>query len=128
MQVPRLTLAHVLERGRHLKSFARCRHARGFGEARVTSAPPNMIVPAVGMVSPARQLKKVDLPAPLGPISPMISPSSTAKSAPATARNSPNIFETFLASSSMGGLSQIRRHAVPQIDQAARLEARDQDD
>ena len=41
------------------------------------SAPSNRIVPAVGMRSPARQLKKVDLPAPFGPISPMISPSAT---------------------------------------------------
>src|SRR5579883_2905018 len=102
--------------------------ARKSGGVNVTSAPANEIVPVVGMVSPARQLKNVDLPAPFGPISPMISPSSTDKSAPATARKSPNAFETFLASSSMGALSQERRQPVPQIEQAARLEAGDQHD
>ena len=35
--------------------------------------------PVVGSVSPARQLKKVDLPAPFGPIRPMISPWSIGK-------------------------------------------------
>ena len=53
------------------------------GRARVTSTPSKTMRPVVGTVSPARQLKKVDLPAPFGPIRPMISPSSTARSAPA---------------------------------------------
>src|SRR5262249_51390906 len=73
------------------------------GDARVRSLPPKMILPPLGMVSPARQLKKVDLPAPFGPISPMISPSLTARSAPATARNSPNFFDTLVASKSLSG-------------------------
>src|ERR1700756_5613886 len=101
--------------------------ARVLGGAKVTSLPANEIAPVVGMVSPARQLKKVDLPAPFGPIRPMISPSSTARSAPATARKSPKPFETFLASSSMSALSKPRRQAMPQIEQAAGLEPRDQD-
>src|ERR1700746_2091991 len=71
------------------------------GDARVRSLPSKMIRPPLGMVSPARQLKNVDLPAPFGPISPMISPALTARSAPATARNSPNFFDTLVASKSL---------------------------
>src|SRR3954469_7619903 len=97
------------------------------GEARVTSTPSKVIRPVVGSVSPARQLKKVDLPAPFGPIRPMISPSSIARSAPATARRLPNVFETFLALSSMAP-PELGRDAVPHLVQAARLEARDQHD
>src|ERR1700756_220932 len=101
--------------------------ARASGDAKVTAFPANEIAPGVGMVSPARQLKKVDLPAPFGPIRPMISPSSTARSAPATARKSPNAFDTLFASSSMHAFPQQWRQAMPQIEQAARLEASDQD-
>src|ERR1700733_11521788 len=100
--------------------------ARASGGAKVTSLPAKEIAPAGGMVSPARQLKKVDLPAPFGPIRPMISPSSTARSAPATARKLPNAFDTFLASSSMETLPEVRRETVPQIKQPARLKAGDQ--
>src|ERR1700676_3621021 len=102
--------------------------ARASGMARVTSAPANRMVPVVGMVSPARQLKKVDFPAPFGPMRPMMSPSLTARSAPATARNSPNALETLVASSSMEALSDARRNTVPHLGQAARLEPRDQHD
>src|SRR6266568_7494147 len=68
------------------------------GEARVRSLPSNTIRPPLGGISPARQLKKVDLPAPFGPIRPMISPSFTVRSAPATAWNSPKLFDTLIAS------------------------------
>src|SRR5258707_15112515 len=84
--------------------------------------------PVVGKVSPARQLKKVDFPAPFGPIRPMISCSSTVRSAPDTARKLPNAFETFCASSSIGAPPALRHHAIPQLEHAAGLEARDQDD
>src|ERR1700733_14391143 len=104
--------------------------------------------PVVGVVSPARQLKNVDLPAPFGPIRPMISPRSTARSAPRTARKLPNALETLRASSnvfacgtfvcgkfasgkfasSMRAPPAFRHDAVPQLEQAARLEACDQND
>src|SRR5689334_206190 len=87
-----------------------------------------MMRPVVGAVSPARQLKKVDLPAPFGPISPMISPSSIDKSAPATARRLPNVLETFSALSSIAAPPEFWRDALPHVVQAARLEARDQHD
>src|ERR1041385_3264800 len=98
------------------------------GAARVTSTPSNVMRPVVGSVSPARQLKKVDLPAPFGPIRPMISPSSIDRSAPATARRLPKVLETFSALSSMSPLPEIRCDAVPELVQAARLEACNQHD
>src|SRR5437660_849824 len=97
-------------------------------DERVTSTPSNSTRPVVGTVSPARQLKKVDLPAPLGPISPMISPSATARSAPRTAKKLPNDLETFCALSSMLTPRQQGRHAMPPFVHAARLEPREQHD
>src|SRR5580698_2079996 len=97
------------------------------GGACVRSLPSNTMRPVVGCVSPARQLKKVDLPAPFGPISPMISPCSTAISAPATARKLPNSLETLLASSNMSAPPAFRHDTAPQLEQAAGLEARDDD-
>src|SRR5215831_862528 len=97
-------------------------------EERVRSTPSNSTWPVVGTVSPARQLKKVDLPAPLGPISPMISPSATARSAPRTARKLPNALETFCALSSMLTPRQQGRHAMPPFVHAAGLEPREQYD
>src|ERR1700761_8792596 len=102
--------------------------ARVLGGAKVTSLPANEMAPVVGMVSPARQLKNVDLPAPFGPMRPMISPSSTARSAPATARNVPNALDTLVASSSMEAFPQTWREASPKFGQTARLEPRDHDD
>src|SRR5215469_13710775 len=102
------------------------------GDARVTSMPSNRTDPALGTRSPARQLKNVDLPAPFGPISPMMSPSATSRSASETARKLPNNCVTERASSSMAGLQLSGCHArlqpIPQLEQAARLEACKQQD
>src|SRR5690348_13296427 len=89
--------------------------------------------PAVGSRSPATQLKKVDLPAPLGPMRPTISPSSTSSPAPSSARKLPKARETPVASSSMAALPaaarEPRRDAqVPELEEPARLEAGDQHD
>src|ERR1700751_3835531 len=97
------------------------------GEARVKSTPSKLTVPVVGTASPARQLKKVDLPAPLGPVRPMISPSATARSALRTAKKLPKAFDMPLASSSMAR-SPSGRDAMPGLVQPARLEAREQHD
>src|SRR6185503_17531170 len=97
---------------------------------RVTSVPSKVMRPVVGSVSPARQLKKVDLPAPFGPIRPMISPASTVRSAPATARKLPKAFETFFVSSSMTPpppLPPLGRNPVPEVEHAPRLKAGDKD-
>src|SRR4029077_5390547 len=98
------------------------------GEARVTSLPSNTMRPVVGGMSPAIQLKKVDLPAPFGPIRPMISPSATMRSAPRTAKKPPNAFEIFSALSSMRTPGQAGRDSVPQLVHAARLESGQQHD
>src|ERR1700722_13671008 len=98
------------------------------GEAWVTSSPLKTMRPVVGAVSPARQLKKVDFPAPFGPIRPTISPSSTNRLAPATAWNAPNALETLVASSSMSAPPALRHNAMPQVDHAARFKTGDDDD
>src|SRR5260370_17029937 len=97
-------------------------------DERVTSTPSNSTRPVVGTVSRERQLKKVDLRAPLGPISPMISPSATARSAPRPAKKLPNDLETFCALSSMLTPREEGRHAMPPFVHAARLEPREQHD
>src|SRR5579862_131179 len=97
------------------------------GGAWVTSSPRKTMRPVVGAVSPARQLKNVDFPAPFGPIKPTISPSSTSRSAPATARNAPKALETPVASSSMSAPPALRHGAMPQVENATRLESGDDD-
>ena len=97
------------------------------GEARVRSTPSNMIGRWSAGMSPARQLKKVDLPAPFGPIRPMISPSSTVRSAPATARKLPKAFETFLRLKQHGRASSLLGAMRSQSSyKPAGLEARDE--
>ena len=83
------------------KVRARPSRARASGGRRVTSVPLKVTVPEVTGRSPVRQLKKVDLPAPLGPIRPRMSPSSTDTEASSTALKAPNALVTFLASISM---------------------------
>src|SRR4051794_26238914 len=51
-----------------------------FGGSPVISSPSSTIRPEVGRRTPVRQLKKVLLPAPFGPITARISPRATAKS------------------------------------------------
>src|SRR6266851_1893464 len=48
----------------------------------VMSTPLNRIVPEVGLSMPLMQLTKVVLPAPLGPITPRISPRRISRSTP----------------------------------------------
>src|ERR1039458_10576053 len=103
------------------------------GVARVTSTSLNRMLPPVGVRSPATQLKNVDLPAPFGPISPTISPSVTSRLAPESASSAPKLRETFCALRSMrfcrcnvGAMSTARHHAMPQIEQPARLVPRQQ--
>src|SRR5215475_993556 len=97
------------------------------GPALVRSTPSKLTVPLVGTASPARQLKKVDLPAPFGPIRPMISPSATVRSALRTAKKLPKAFETPLASSSMA-CPPSAGEVMPGLIEAAGLEARQQHD
>src|SRR5438270_10954097 len=50
------------------------------------SEPRNRIVPLVAGSVPASTARKVDLPAPLGPISPVIWPGGISRETPSTAR------------------------------------------
>src|SRR6266446_1385030 len=107
------------------------RRACASGEALVTSTSAKTTRPLVGVRSPTRQLKKVDLPAPFGPIRPMISPSSTARSACDSAMKLPKDRETDFASSSMGHRLLARRahgQAPPQLEQTAGFETRENQD
>src|SRR4051794_35376035 len=97
--------------------------ARSSGGFLVTSCPAKATVPEVTGRSPVRQLKKVDLPAPLGPIRPRMSPCSTDTDASSTALKAPNALTTFFASISTTHLA-----AVEQRQQAARQEAGDDHD
>src|SRR6516165_10754845 len=53
------------------------RRQRSAAGSRVTSSPSNQIAPSLGRITPAIRLNMVDLPAPLGPIRPTISPRPT---------------------------------------------------
>src|SRR5208337_4351506 len=55
------------------------------------SRPSKRMLPLLGLCTPVRRLSKVDLPEPLGPIKPTISPSCTAKLTSLTARIPPNL-------------------------------------
>ncbi len=55
------------------------------GAQPVTSAPSKTTRPPSGGINPDTQLKSVVLPAPLGPISPVIVPPFTARSTPSSA-------------------------------------------
>ena len=105
---------HRFEGERHLEGAGESRaRARASGGRRVTSAPSKVTVPEVTGRSPVRQLKKVDLPAPLGPIRPRMSPSSTDTDASSTALKAPNALVTLLARQSAWPLatSDLRRRA-----------------
>src|SRR5580692_11566448 len=66
------------------------------------SWPSKSTWPDVEARSPVRQLKKVDLPAPFGPIRPRMSPLATVTEAASTALKLPNCLVISRASRSMG--------------------------
>src|SRR3954466_11367544 len=101
------------------------------------SWPSNETLPKVASRSPVRQLKKVDLPAPFGPIRPRISPCSSVTLAVSTALKLPKAFVTSRASRSIRLPFRHRRFCrlvadgpdtLDQSEDAARLEPRDQHD
>src|SRR4051812_38400673 len=101
------------------------------------SRPSKKTLPDVDSKSPVRQLKNVDLPAPLGPIRPRMSPCSMVTDAVSTALKLPNAFVTSRASRSMAWFrgNRMRGHFAPlrpkpfdQSQDAARLKTRDEND
>src|SRR5882724_9902646 len=106
------------------------------GDIAVMSWPSNNTLPEVETRSPVRQLKKVDLPAPLGPMRPRMSPCSSVTLAASTALKLPKALVTSRASRSMrcslrsrrlGGLA-LRPQPDDQRQNAARLEPGDDHD
>src|SRR5258706_8563397 len=69
------------------KERARPRRARCAAGSAVTSSPAKRIRPESGRRLPASWLMKVVLPAPLGPMTAWVSPSSTSRSTPSVARS-----------------------------------------
>src|SRR3954470_23959563 len=59
------------------------------GVARVSSWPRKRTLPEVARSSPAIRFRKVDLPAPLGPITACASPSRNESETPSTAASAP---------------------------------------
>src|SRR3954447_21560159 len=100
------------------------------------SWPSDETLPKVASRSPVRQLKKVDFPAPFGPIRPRMSPCSSVTLAASTALKLPKALVMSRASRSIGCSRRrlgFRRLAlgpqpVNQCQNATRLEARDEDD
>ncbi len=70
------------------------------GRRPVTSRPLTRTLPRSGTSWPRMQLNSVDLPEPLGPITPRISPSRTSKETPRRACTPPNDFSMSRTSSS----------------------------
>src|SRR5512142_1037116 len=67
-------------------------HRRTPSASAATSNPPTAARPPVGGTSVVSMRMSVDLPAPLGPSSPNVSPSATSKEIPSTAVKSPKRF------------------------------------
>src|SRR5204863_3381240 len=68
-----------------------------WGGLPVTSSPSKTILPAVGRYTPVSMLKKVVLPAPLGPIRLTMRSRGIVKSTSSVATSPPNSFRTFSA-------------------------------
>src|SRR6185503_4186993 len=90
------------------------------------SNPPTSAVPAVGGSSVTSIRINVDLPAPLGPSSPKISPSSTVKLMPSTAVKSPNFFTMLRTSIAffMSSHANTNGHTHVEADLQVRLRLR----
>src|ERR1700686_5205018 len=93
------------------------------GGARVRSWPLNRMVPEVARSSPDRRFKKVDLPAPLGPMTACTSPAVKAKETLSTAASAPKRRESCTASSTASAT-----RASQDAGDAAREEQYDDDD
>ena len=72
----------------------RPRRNKWCGFCPVTFSPSRKTWPAVGGNTPAMMLNRVDLPAPFGPIRPVIDPAATVSEQSSTAVRPPNRFVT----------------------------------
>ena len=106
----------------------RPRRASSSGRRPAMSCPSNLSVPASGGNRPPRILKSVDLPAPLGPMMPVMLCAPMSMLQPFRAWNPPKDFDTLCALSIMGsGKSAVRelrvQAALPRRHNARRLPA-----
>src|SRR5262249_25597489 len=99
------------------------------GRAWATGAPRNEIVPAEGASSPERRLIRVDLPAPLGPMSAWISSACSSSETRSTATTPPKCRVSSCAAS-MGSATAAcpPTQGLHGIDQASWQEHDDKDD
>src|SRR5579871_5034076 len=102
------------------------RQTRRAGRRLVTSSPSKTILPALGVRNPLMRLKKVVLPAPLGPITARSSPGSTVNDTPLTATRLPNVRVTFSTLRRLMRRASLRRPAADDAEHAAREEQHDQ--
>ena len=120
--------AHILERHRHLEAARDAepgvRLGRRAGDVGAVEAG---CVPAVGAMSPARQLKNVLLPAPFGPISPTISPSRHRQVGAVDRAEAAERLDDAARLKQHGGAACVQRCDAA-AQQAAGLEAGDQQD
>src|SRR5256714_5747244 len=100
------------------------RARRGAGRCVMSSAAKRMR-PASGRRLPASWAMKVVLPAPFGPMTAWVSPSTTSKSMPSDARSAPKFLWRFRTSSI--GFVEDPREAAPEEDHREN-EQRPQDD
>src|SRR5260221_7513741 len=98
------------------------------GVARVSSWPRKRTLPEVARSSPAIRLRKVDLPAPLGPITACTSPSANESETPSTAASAPKRRESpsVCKSGSATRASQESRQAARQEEHHRDHECADQ--
>src|SRR3546814_8473287 len=102
------------------------RRARRATGQPVTSSPSSTTRPASGLRPPASWAIRVDLPAPLGPISAWISPGSTARSMPSVAFKAPKALCRPCSSSSASVMARLSGEQAD--DAAAREEHHGQQD
>src|SRR5919198_4174093 len=86
---------------------------------RARSSPRKRSVPAVGANRPAIRFTVVLLPEPFGPMSPMISPSATARSRLSTARTPPKWRERPFSSSTRAPEQAVRPKVHGENDESA---------
>src|SRR5579862_3682355 len=104
------------------------RHTRRAGKSVVMSSPSKTIRPDVGWRNPLMRLKKVVLPAPLGPITARSSPASTIIDTPLTATRLPKVRVTFSTLRRLIRQASRRRPAADDAEHAAREEQHDEDE
>src|SRR5438105_12371367 len=83
------------------------------GVARVSSWPRKKTRPEVARNSPESRLRKVDLPAPLGPITAWTRPSAKERETPSTAASAPKRRERSRVSSSASGTARLEQARHP---------------